>query len=430
MATADGGVGDPVAQYHLLNTEYEVAVAFAYFETLIRLGDRNRLAEEVARMTSFNNFLRTVGGYSDLVTDMADEAIDLLRTISASIADAPGAAELILAQRFADANIGSYIIAHFRYLAASWLKKYPDEYQGFIADIGIDEYCRTTLEPSHEEIDHVGMKLLIDVLLRPIGISVVIAHLDRSAGSEVNHHQFPADESIGVQEPIIYLLFRPTHYDILYKDLPQQPQQLPLTGTSLQVNRAAFQQRHTQRTMDPFSIGLDMNALASIPALDLPPQPFNPVSGSHIDQSYAASSSISPISPDGSMTAFPSSSAHISPGFSSQPAPSPSLLSPTMISPHPTFVSSNIEMPIEAILDDRRGSATSLAGNGGTFRPSKYEWEAAAEWQEPPAPTFTTSTFKNSHYNTAHYQNPNFHPEEWTPDMDETVHTSHRKKSH
>ena len=379
-------------------------------------------------MISFNNFLRTVGGYSDLVTDMADETIDLLKAISAAMADAPGAAELILAQRFADASIGSYIISHFRYLAASWLKKYPDEYQGFIVDIGIDEYCRTTLEPVYEEIDHVGMKLLIDVLLRPIGISVVIAHLDRSAGSEVNHHQFPANESIGVQEPIIYLLFRPTHYDILYKDLPQLHQQ-SLSGTSLQVNRAAFNQRSSQRTINDFS-NLDLSALVGIPALDLPSQAYRPTYGSQVCQSYAPSSSISPISPGGSMTAFQSSASHMTPGFSSQPAPSPNPISPTLISPHNTYVSSNIDLPIEPMPEDRRGSINSLKSTGGTFRPSKYEWEAAADWQEPPTPTFTTSTFKNSHYNTAHYQNPNFHPEEWTPDMDETIHPSHRKKSH
>jgi len=52
-----------------------------------------------------------------------------------------------------------------------------------------------------------------------------------------------------------------------------------------------------------------------------------------------------------------------------------------------------------------------------SFRPSKYEWEAAADWQEPVI--FQTSTFRNSHYNTAHYNNPNFQPEEWTPECEE-----------
>ena len=47
----------------------------------------------------------------------------------------------------------------------------------------------------------------------------------------------------------------------------------------------------------------------------------------------------------------------------------------------------------------------------GSFRPSKHEWEAAADWQGPVV--FKTSTF-NSRFNTAHYNNPNFHSEEWT----------------
>ncbi|KAF4976779.1 hypothetical protein FDECE_18435 [Fusarium decemcellulare] len=39
-----------------------------------------------------------------------------------------------------------------------------------------------------------------------------------------------------------------------------------------------------------------------------------------------------------------------------------------------------------------------------------------------PEPTFqvTTNTFKNSIWNRAHYGNPDFHPEEWSPDDEHT----------
>ena len=51
---------------------------------------------------------------------------------------------------------------------------------------------------------------------------------------------------------------------------------------------------------------------------------------------------------------------------------------------------------------------------GNQFRHSKYEYET--DWNDPSAQIFQTSMFKNSHYNTAHYCNPNFQPEEWSPD--------------
>ena len=41
------------------------------------------------------------------------------------------------------------------------------------------------------------------------------------------------------------------------------------------------------------------------------------------------------------------------------------------------------------------------------------------DWGDAPAQGFQTSTFKNSHYNVSHDNNPNFQPEQWTPDCDE-----------
>lgn len=53
------------------------------------------------------------------------------------------------------------------------------------------------------------------------------------------------------------------------------------------------------------------------------------------------------------------------------------------------------------------------------FRPSMYQYKE--DWGDSPAPAFQTSTFKNSHYNVSHYNNPNFQPEQWTPDCEEAV---------
>jgi hypothetical protein len=47
------------------------------------------------------------------------------------------------------------------------------------------------------------------------------------------------------------------------------------------------------------------------------------------------------------------------------------------------------------------------------FRPSKYQLRVE------PSPMFYPKPFKNSHYNKAHYNNPDFQPEQWTPDSSE-----------
>jgi hypothetical protein len=57
--------------------------------------------------------------------------------------------------------------------------------------------------------------------------------------------------------------------------------------------------------------------------------------------------------------------------------------------------------------------------NQGQFRPSVYQYQD--DWGSTSPQGFQTSTFKNSHYNVAHYNNPNFQPEQWTPDDNENL---------
>lgn len=77
-----------------------------------------------------------------------------------------------------------------------------------------------------EESDHVHITALSDAL----GVPIRVVYLDRSScdtgGVSVNHHDFiPAtgdlpsatDGSSETINPVITLLYRPGHYDILYR---------------------------------------------------------------------------------------------------------------------------------------------------------------------------------------------------------------------
>lgn len=92
-------------------------------------------------------------------------------------------------------------------------------------DMLLTQFCKTSVEPMGEESDHVHITALTDALVVPIRV----VYLDRSScdsgGVSVNHHDFiPAmgdlqtidDGGSGVMKPIITLLYRPGHYDILY----------------------------------------------------------------------------------------------------------------------------------------------------------------------------------------------------------------------
>ena len=410
-------------------------------------------------MMSLNNLLSTAGGYESwFVEDMTDQTTDLLRELAEVVETSPEMASSTLLERFNDPSTSSRIIYHLRLLASACLAGNPTPYQGFIPDgLGIDGYRKTTLEPVDTEIEHLGLSLLIDVLLRPIGIPVEIVYLDRSEGSQANSHIFQSEGPNGLPTnpggPMIHLLYRPSHYDILYRERtrPAVPDQHVIEeiarNSDLQVNRATglAHQGHIQHTtpsMSDFS-QLDYHTLLNIPGFAMPPQPSHLSFQSHyqspIDQPYShspMSASISPISP-GASVATPSSTATVPQAYPSQPSssqlqrhPSPNSMSsshglqtfpgPTTQIPihtHITHANPNLHRSSIAVHPSQPSELSSPTSTTSSFRPSKYEYTAAAEWQEPVV--FQTSTFKNSHYNTAHYNNPNFQPEEWTPETDD-----------
>lgn len=383
---------------------------------------------------------------------MAQEVTDLLRELANLLPQSVSQAEATLRDRFNDGQTSNSIVYYFRLLATSWLKANAATYEPFIPDgMGVDGYSKTWIEPVNQEIDGLGMTLLIDALIKPLNFAVEIVYLDRSQGSQANSHVYQSEDAnrvpIDPSGPMIHLLYRPGHYDILYKD-QDHPIQIP-HRTNIQVHRAASlsQQHHIQAT--PGGMGdmgpMDMSIFACIPGLSFQPPSHHGFPAQYqpapIEQVYTPSSMTAPMSPVSPGASSVTTSSNTLPAAFSTQSPPDSLTPPNLTTPHPSFPPPATQLPILTNLPPAHrpsvSSHTSMSSHplstelpspssASSFRPSKYEWEAAAEWGEGPV-MFQTSTFKNSHYNVAHYNNPNFQPEEWTPESEEppTV----RKKS-
>ncbi|KAL0937114.1 Ubiquitin thioesterase OTUB1 [Colletotrichum truncatum] len=388
------------------------AIGFSYFEQLVNNGDQQQILGEVARITSLNQYLLNVGGYDRMLfEDMVDETIALLRDLAQNIANQQLAMH-ILVQRFNDQDASNAIIYHLRLLASSWLKGNADAYVPFIpGDTGIAGYC-SELERPNREIEHLGIQLLVQVLLKPVNFVLEIAYLDRSAGSQVNSYRLP-DEAAGQDPanlgPIIYLLYRPDHYDILYKSPPNPA---PL---NLQVNRAtSFSHRQEITSVTPSLhsfTNIDYSPLAMLPGFG------GPSSG----LSSALSSLGSPT------TTSPLPDAY-------DPPPQP----PWLTTPYSDHLHQQQQQPLTAARVQPQAppqSQQSTPAPGKPSQPVDYQlrfshqcWHLSNSGSAQPSmlssqpsfpePSFTTAMFKNSHFNKAHYQNPHFHPEEWTPDDD------------
>ncbi|CAI4211252.1 unnamed protein product [Parascedosporium putredinis] len=362
------------------------AIGFGYFETLIHNGDRNQVEAEVARITSLNQVLISTGYSTFVFEDMVEETVRLLKDIAARMMD-PNAAMAVLMDRFNDRECSNALIYHFRLLAGACLKSYPAMYEPFIpADLGVAGYCSDVLERIDREIEHLGIILLVNMLLKPINLILEIAYLDRSPGSQVNIYRFP--DGAETQEPavgsVIYLLYRPDHYDLLYRPT-----------VNIQVNRVAsfsHQPIESHARLDAFST-VDFEPLNIIPGF----------SYASTSMSALESQGLSPTMGGGNFVAVgPSAWMHPSTFTSTRPCggTDASALEASRCSWYSSRVSCT---------RSERSGYISIALQPGVFQ---------ARGSNFTEPGFTTAMFKNSHYNKAHYNNPDFHPEEWVPDDD------------
>ncbi|KAM7201919.1 Peptidase C65 Otubain domain containing protein [Naviculisporaceae sp. PSN 640] len=357
------------------------AIGFGYFEALINGGDKALVESEKARMTGFNDYIEKVGGVSTFVfMDMSEETIELLGRIANALPDRSQAMNELM-QAFNTQAISDSIIYHLRLLASSFLKEHKDAFAAFIIDHdgGVDSYCETILQQHNREMDHISLVLLVNVLLAPIDFALEIAYLDRSPGSHVNTFLFPEQARArdpSTLGPVIHLLFRPDHYDILY----------PPSPLDIQVHRVStFQPTFLARPVVgvPDYSSPDLQTLSSlIPGFGGPPPglaPFMDASAGSPLTSYTSSPGSTWMPSPFVETAQP----HPPPVPVAVPAPAPGLQH------HPLRFSEYCQMP---------------------------EYVENVTSREP---TFQTSTFRNSHFNVAHYNNPNFQPEEYKPDSDE-----------
>ncbi|KAI5812885.1 peptidase C65 Otubain-domain-containing protein [Pyronema omphalodes] len=189
------------------------AIAFGYFEQLLKLGDVNRIGMEHARVASLNGLLSMAGIASYIYEDFTDVTFELFKIMAAGKVDLTA-----LVNYFNDESFSNAIVMHFRLITSAWMKNRVDSYQPFTEKPLLD-YVATHVDPFGVEIDHLALMAMCDCLILPAGFTVEVGYLDRSPTAEVNFHRFSKDGSdiTPPDMPVIRLLYRPGHYDILYK---------------------------------------------------------------------------------------------------------------------------------------------------------------------------------------------------------------------
>ncbi|KFY32513.1 hypothetical protein V493_00134 [Pseudogymnoascus sp. VKM F-4281 (FW-2241)] len=250
-----------------------------------------------------------------------------------------------------------------------------------------------------------------------MSIAVELVYLDRS-GTHVNSHIVQAEDDNGIPinpaGPIVDLPYQPGHCDILYKytnaSRSLRQQQIidnASAASNIQINRSGV----FNRALDPSPMtsfnSFNLPGTVNIPDLSMAalnnhgfPSTYTPLSDYEpiLTPAYPFDTSVSTQN----MQYVPPISA-VSHGSGTPIAPAAALSihsAPSRPQRTRHLQAKPIEVPPSSL--------------GNQFRHSKYEYYS--DWNDPSAQTVETSVFKNSHYNTAHYSNPNFQPEEWSPD--------------
>ncbi|GAW24495.1 hypothetical protein ANO14919_140820 [Xylariales sp. No.14919] len=374
------------------------AIAFAYFETIVKCGDISLVRSELDRLTLLNKYIEDVGGQEPGMLElMVSDTIDLFTEIIPAMSTGNDAMSILL-EKFNDPNTSQCLVYHLRLLACAQLKGNRDEYEPYLGT-DVETYLNTTVMPVNREIDHICVALVHACLLRPVNIVLEIAYLDRSEGTKVNVHRFPEEangQDLSTLGPVIHLLYRPGHYDILYREAQVHAPLVPAAPVELQINRVtSFVHNNPPEFEDQVpalqnaDFNMNMSILAMIPGLE--------------------SSSFGPPSTTPSPMTNPYTPSPASSWVPQQVMPAPPASHPSPPQPRPT------EHPLRfSKYSYNFPSLPEMAGgNSNTLN----------------EPSFTTNTFKNSHFNTAHYNNQNFQPEMYQPDAEEEASSGGNSKN-
>lgn len=190
---------------------------FGYFESLLSQ-DVVKVAAEKARLRSLNSALEAVGYELSTVEQFVEETMALFDSIHQAIR-AGNRSDQLLLDAFNDEDRSKPILFHFMLLTSATMKLNPDQYQPYLEQ-AVFEYCRSNVDVFGQEIEEVSLQALTDGVIAPAGINVIVMYLDRSEGNEVTSHRLVANA--GLEWPAITLLYRPGHYDMIYKATPIQ----------------------------------------------------------------------------------------------------------------------------------------------------------------------------------------------------------------
>lgn len=199
---------------------------FSYLEHILETQDKTEVDRILVNIDQCKKTLQGLG-YADFTfEDFFSIFIEQLESVMQGTETSISHEELL--ERSRDQNVSDYVVMFFRFVTSGEIRRRSDFFEPFITGLtnsSVDQFCKALVEPMGEESDHVHITALSDAL----GVPVRVVYLDRSSCEAgpvtVNHHDFiPSADTVATTaaersappKPLVTLLYRPGHYDILY----------------------------------------------------------------------------------------------------------------------------------------------------------------------------------------------------------------------
>ncbi|XP_049868459.1 ubiquitin thioesterase otubain-like [Pectinophora gossypiella] len=186
------------------------AFSYAYLEQLLTDKAEYEKFYEIAKNSK--DTLVALGFSQFTVEDFYETFMEVVSRVGEQAGGSPDTLEEVrteLHDKFNKQGYSDYIVVYLRLITSGQLQTQCEFYQNFIeGPRTVTEFCRQEVEPMYKESDHIHIIALSNAL----NVGVRVKYMDRGEGSQVIAHDFPEGA-----KPLVHLLYRPGHYDILYK---------------------------------------------------------------------------------------------------------------------------------------------------------------------------------------------------------------------
>ncbi|CAF1386205.1 unnamed protein product [Rotaria sordida] len=185
------------------------AFAFGYLEK--NLNNKKEL-ERFRQLTyDLKDQLVKLGYLDFTLEDVRDVVIEIIDNIYKE------GNEQSLIENFCSQSYSDYFVAYLRLFTSGYLQMNREFFENFIEDgKSVKQFCSTEVEPMARESDNIHIIALTKAAVVPLRV----IYMDRSQQSSLTIHDFAAtdEEMKEIFKPMITMLYRPGHYDLLYEN--------------------------------------------------------------------------------------------------------------------------------------------------------------------------------------------------------------------